>query len=194
MEEDRETTIDRIEDYLFDIGSLFRSSATVTFVVEIMAVIVMLASLAGFYSQDLLPGLSQDLQILLFLVGAIAIIIVFLGAISVFIRFSRRISNAVIGPGIEKVSLNAPRVKTVVILYGVLVALMGITGIYIWYLIQKNILDAIVAGDLFLQIFSYALGAFVIALLVQIIIAAIGRSATKVIIEVLDADDSEFLD
>lgn len=194
MEEDRETTLERIEDYLFDIGSLFRTSATVTFVIEIVAVIVMLASLAGYYGQNLLPGLSQDFQILLFLVGAIAIIIVFLAAISFFIRFSRRISNAVIGPGIEKVSLNAPRVKTVVILYGVLVALMGITGIYIWYLIQKNILDLYIAGDLFLLIFTYALGALVISLLIQIIIAVVGRSSTKVIIEVLDADDSEFLD
>ena len=59
------TGTDRIEDYLFDIGNLFRTSATVTFVVEIIAIIVMLASLAGYYARDLLPGLTQDLQILL---------------------------------------------------------------------------------------------------------------------------------
>jgi MFS family permease len=184
-------------DDLFDIGSLFRSSATLTFIVQILSMIIMVGALAGFYIGDYLPGLNDDLRILLFLVGSVITLIVFLMAFSVFTRFSRRISNIVIGPGIEKVRLDSPRVKGVVYTYGILVSLMGVTGVYIWYLVYKYILDPWIVshGNSFLlTIFSYALGAFFIALLIQLIVAGVGRSATKVIIEVLDTDDSEFLD
>jgi hypothetical protein len=177
---------------LFDIGSLFRSSATITFVVQIVSVIVMLGCLAAYYVAGFLPGLSTDLQVLLLLVGSIITLIVFLAALSLFVRFSRRISDAVIGPGIERVRMDTPRVKAVVYMYAVLVTLMGITGAYVWYLVYKNILWPMIGTSMSLQIFSYALGAFFIALLIQIIVAGVGRSATKVITEVLAADDSEF--
>ncbi|MFW9910022.1 MAG: hypothetical protein ACFFEF_15795 [Candidatus Thorarchaeota archaeon] len=186
---------DSFAENLFDIGSLFRSSATITFIIQIISIIIMMGALAGFYIGDLLPGLNDDLKVLLFLGGSVITLIVFLGAFSVFTRFSRKISNVVIGPGIEKVRLDSPRVKTVVYTYGILVALMGVTGIYIWYLIHKYFLNpwAVANQSILLLIFSYALGAFFIALLIQVIIAGVGRSATKVIIEVLDSDDSEFL-
>lgn len=92
--------------------------------------------------------------------------------------------------------MNTPRVKGVVVLYGLLVALMAVTGIYLWFLIDSNYLTAWAAtyNSISLRVFGLALGAFFIALLIQLIIAGVGRSATKVIIEVLDADDSEFLD
>jgi hypothetical protein len=193
---DNEYTDDRL-DNLFDIGSLFRSSATFTFIIQILSLIIMVGALAGFYIGDILPGLNDDLRILLFLIGSVITLIVFLMAFSVFTRFSRRISNLVIGPGIEKVRLDSPRVKGVVYTYGILVSLMGVTGVYIWYLVHKYILGPWIVGQgesFLLTIFSYALGAFFIALLIQLIVAGVGRSATKVIVEVLDTDDSEFLD
>ena len=116
-------------DELFDIGSLFRSSATITFIVQILAAIIMVGALVGFYVGDLLPGLNDDLKVLLFLVGSVITLVIFLMAFSVFTRFSRKISNVVIGPGIEKVKLDSPRVKGVVYTYGILVSLMGVTGV-----------------------------------------------------------------
>ncbi|TFG33515.1 hypothetical protein EU527_08165 [Candidatus Thorarchaeota archaeon] len=183
------------EDYI-NLGSLFRSSATITFVIQIVAVIIMLGSLAAYYIGDVFLALSADIQILVLLLASIVTLVIFLAAISVFVRFSRIIGNAVVGPGIEEVRMDTPRVKTVVTLYGILVALMGITGFYAWYLIDSNFLApwAISLDSESLRIFGIALGAFVIALLIQIIIAGVGRSATKIIVEVLDADDSEFID
>lgn len=177
-------------------GSLFRSSATITFVVQIVSVIIMVASLAAFAVGNLFFALSESLQILLLLVAGIVSLIIFLAAISVFVRFSRRIGDAVTGAGIEEVRMDTPRLKLVVGLYGLLVALMGITGIYVWYLVDSIFLTPWAAslGSVSLRIFGIALGAFFIALLIQAIIAGVGRSATKVIIEVLDADDSEFLE
>lgn len=178
---------------VFDLGSMSRSSATISFVIQIAAVIVMIGSLFAFAIGDLYFALDDELKILLFLIVSIIFLIMFLAAISVFVRFSRRIGNAVVGPGIEQVRFDTPKVKGVIIIYGFLVALMAILGIYVWYLVDAYYLTpfAVSFNSISLRIFGLALGAFFIALLVQIIIAGVGRSATRVIIEVLDADDDE---
>ena len=183
------------DDYI-NLGSLFRSSATAMYVVQIIAVIAMIGALAAHYIGDTYFGLTGDLQILALLLASIVVLVIFLAAISAFVRFSRKIGDAVVGPGIEEVRMNTPRVKGVVIIYALLVILMAITGIYIWYLVDLRFLAPWAAAEtsISLRVFGLALGAFFIALMIQVIIAAVGRSATKVIIEVLDADDSEFLD
>ncbi|MBD3159823.1 MAG: hypothetical protein GF309_13655 [Candidatus Lokiarchaeota archaeon] len=179
-----------------NIQSTFRTSATVTFVVQIIAIIIMIGSLAAYLIGYTVFDLPVDIQILLLLIGSMITLMVFLGAIGLFIRFSRRVSDAVVGHSITQVSLDAPRVKPVLVLYGMLIALMGITGGYVWYLVDKRILSIWAASlnSVSLRIFGLALGAFFVALLIQIIVALVGRSATKVIVRVLDADDSEFLD
>ncbi|MFW9888184.1 MAG: hypothetical protein ACFFER_08385 [Candidatus Thorarchaeota archaeon] len=192
MSEDIDEIMPRRDDY-FDLGSMFRNSATITFVIQIAAVILMVGSLTAYAIGDLFFTIADELKVLLLLVVSIIFLIFFLAAISAFVRFSRRIGNAVVGPGIEQVRFDTPKVKMVVILYGTLVVLMAVTGLYIWYLVDLYYLSPWVtaAGSVSLWIFSLALGAFVISLLVQIIIAGVGRSATKIIIEVLDADDDE---
>jgi hypothetical protein len=183
------------EDYI-NLGSVFRTSATITFVIQIIAVIVMIGAVSAYVIGDVFLALADELKILALLLASIVALVIFLAAISVFVRFSRRIGDAVVGPGIEEVRMNTPRVKAVVIIYALLVALMAVTGFYAWYLIDSNYLIAWAASynSISLRVFGIALGAFFIALLIQIIIAGVGRSATKVIIEVLDADDSEFID
>ncbi len=187
--------VHRSEDYI-NLVSLFRSSATITFVVQIVAVIAMIGSIAAFLIGDLYFALTGDMKILALLLASIVVLIIFLAAISVFVRFSRRIGDAVVGPGIEEVRMDTPRVKGVVVLYALLIILMGVTGVYTWYLVDSNILTPWAASydSISLRVFGLALGAFIIGLMIQVIIAVVGRSATRVIIEVLDADDSEFLD
>jgi hypothetical protein len=195
MTEETDEIIPRRDDY-FDLGSMFRNSATITFVIQIAAVILMVGSLTAYAIGDLFFTIADELKILLLLVISIVFLIFFLAAISAFVRFTRKIGNAVVGPGIEQVRFDTPKVKMVVMLYGTLVVVMAVTGFYIWYLVDLYYLAPWVAaaGSVALGIFSLALGAFMIALLVQIIIAGVGRSATKIIIEVLDADDDdEFL-
>ena len=181
------------EDYI-NLGSLFRNSATITFVVQIISVIVMIGSISAYYIADEFLGLNTELRILVLLVTSILALLVFLAAMSVFIRFSRRIGDAVVGPGIEEVRMDTPRVKLVVAAFALLVVLMAITGIYIWYLADLYLLAPLAGTSLLLRLFGYAIGAFFNALLIQMIIAGVGRSATKVIIEVLDADASDFLE
>ena len=185
----------REDDYI-NLGSLFRSSATIMFVVQIVSVIAMIGALAAYFIGDVYFALAGDMQILALLLASIVVLVIFLAAISAFVRFSRRIGDAVVGPGVEEVRLNTPRVKGVVVLYALLVLMMAITGIYTWYLVDANILAPLATtnNSISLRVAGLALGAFIIALMIQVIIAAVGRSATKVIIEVLDGDDSEFLD
>jgi len=181
---------------VFDLGSMFRSSATASFVIQIVAVVVMIGSLTAFAIGDLFFALGDDLKLLLFLIISIVFLAIFLAAISAFVRFSRRIGHMVVGPGIEQVRFDTPRVKAVVVLYGIMVALMAILGIYVWFLVDSYYLApfAQTFNSISLRIFGLALGAFFIAFLIQIIIAGVGRSATRVIIEVLDSDDDdEFL-
>jgi MFS family permease len=188
--------VDMAEEDKFDIGGLFRSSATGTFVIQIVSVIIMIGSLAAYLIGGFLPTIDPDFMILLLLVGSIVTLMVFLAAMGLFIRFSRKISNAVFPPGLDFVDMNRPRVKPVVTVYAVLVGLMGATGVYIWYLVHKNILGPWAASynSISLQIFSFALGAFFIALLIQVIIAGVGRSAGKMVLGVIESDDSEFLE
>ncbi len=179
----------------FDIGGMFRSSATITFVVEILSIIVMVGSVLAWYIGGFLDIIAPEIQILLLLILSIITLIVFLAAFSVFLRFSRRLSNAVVGHGLEQVKMNAPRVKAVIFIYGLLVLTMFATGVYTWYLVDLWFLEPWAAShtSISLRIFGYALGAFFISLLVQIIVALIGRTSTRLIVEVLDADDSDFV-
>ncbi|MHA2068934.1 MAG: hypothetical protein ACXABY_31615 [Candidatus Thorarchaeota archaeon] len=192
MTEGTDEIVPKRDEY-FDLGSLFRNSATITFVIQIVGVILMVGSLTAYAIGDLFFAIANELKILLFLVISIIFLIFFLAAISAFVRFSRKIGNAVVGPGMEYVRFDTPKVKMVVMIYGVLVVLMAVTGFYIWYLVDLYFLAPWVAAanSVSLGIFSFALGAFMIALLVQIIIAGVGRSSTKIIIEVLDADDDD---
>ncbi|MBS3794831.1 MAG: hypothetical protein KGY80_08040 [Candidatus Thorarchaeota archaeon] len=179
-----------------DIQSVFRTSATVTFIVQIVSIIIMIGSLAAYLIGYQVFDLYFDIQVLLLLMGSMVTLTVFLGAIGLFIRCSRRVSDAVVGHSITKVSLNTPKVKPVLVLYGLLIALMGITGGYAWYILDQRILEnwASSLNSISLRIFGLALGAFFVALLIQIIVALVGRSATKVIVRVLNANDSEFID
>ncbi|MHA2213683.1 MAG: hypothetical protein ACW992_11045 [Candidatus Thorarchaeota archaeon] len=78
------------EEDKFDIGGLFRSSATGTFVIQIVSVIIMIGSLAAYFVGGFLPAIDPDFMILLLLVGSIVTLMVFLAAMGLFIRFSRR--------------------------------------------------------------------------------------------------------
>ncbi|MGY5862614.1 MAG: hypothetical protein RTU09_09625 [Candidatus Thorarchaeota archaeon] len=179
----------------FDIGGMFRNSATITFVVEILSIIVMVGSVLAWYIGGFLDIIAPEIQILLLLILSIITLIVFLAAFGIFLRFSRRLSNAVVGHGLEKVKMNAPRVKGVIFIYGLLVLTMFMTGVYTWYLVDLWYLAPWAAShtSISLRIFGYALGAFFISLLVQVIVALIGRTSTRLIVEVLDADDSDFV-
>jgi hypothetical protein len=173
-----------------DIGSLFRGTGTFTFIIEIVSAIMMFGSAVAYFisRSGIIEQLEIDLAILLLMMGSMITLFIFLAAIGFFIRFSRRINRAIVGPGIEKVDLNQPRVKTVVVIYGLAVGLILIMGMYAFWLLWKYVLATPASTSLSVFGFSLGLGAFVVAFLIQIVVFALGRTATRIVEAVLAAE------
>lgn len=164
---------------------MFRGTATITLVAEIVSAIMLLGSTTAYFLRDFVSIIEPDVAIFLLLVGAMLTLFIFLGAIGFFVRFNRRIGRIVIAEGIGEVDLNRPGVKTVVIIYGLAVGFILILGIYGYYLVWVYFLSTQAATSLSFFGISISVGIFFIALLVQIVLTVIGRTATTIIRKVL---------
>ncbi|MFX0107807.1 MAG: hypothetical protein ACFE7R_05970 [Candidatus Hodarchaeota archaeon] len=173
-----------------DVGSLFRGTATLTFVAEIVSAIMLLGSTVAFFLRDQgwIQTLEPDVLILLLLFGGMITLFFFLGAIGFFVRFNRRVTRAVISDDIGTVDLGEPRVRTVVIIYGLAVGLILIMGIYGYYLVYKYYFAALAATSLSFFGMVLSLGIFIVAFLIQAVVAALGRTSASMIRAVLDKD------
>lgn len=176
------------DEELLDVGSMFRGTATITLVAEIVSAIMLLGSATAYILRDYVSAIQTDVAIFLLLVGGMVTLFIFLGAISFFVRFNRRIGRVVIAEGIGEVDLNRPGVKTVVIIYGLAVGFILILGVYGYYLLWVYFLAAQSAASLSFFGMSISIGIFFISLLVQIVIMVIGRTATTMIRKVLAED------
>jgi hypothetical protein len=176
------------DEELLDIGSMFRGTATITLIAEIVSAIMLLGSATAYVLRGYVSIIEPDIAIFLLLVGAMLTLFIFLGAIGFFVRFNRRIGRVVIGEGVGEVDLNRPGVKTVVIIYGLAVGFILILGIYGYYLLWAYFLAAQAATSLSFFGMSLSVGIFFIALLVQVVLTVIGRTATTIIRKVLAED------
>lgn len=179
------------ESEMLDVGSLFRGTATLTLVGEIVSAIMLLGSGAAFVisRSGLIEVIELDVAVFLLLGGAMVTLFLFLGAIGFFVRFNRRIGRAVIGEGIGEVDLNRPGVKMVVIIYGLAVGLILIMGVYGYWLVYKYFFAVMALTSLSLFGIAVSLGIFVMSFLIQAVIAIIGRTATTIIRKVLAEDE-----
>ncbi len=179
------------ESEILDVGSLFRGTATLTLVGEIVSAIMLLGSGAAFIisRSGLIDVIELDVAIFLILGGAMITLFIFLAAIGFFVRFNRKIGGIVIGPGIGEVDLKRPGVKTVVIIYGLAVGLILIMGVYGYWLVYKYFFAALALTSLSFFGITVSLGIFIMSFLIQAVIAIIGRTATTIIKKVLDEDE-----
>jgi len=175
---------------LLDVGSLFKGTATITLVAEIIAAIMLLGSVTAYVvsRSGLIEEIEFDVAIFLLLGGAMVTLFLFLAAISFFVRFNRRIGRTVIGEGIGEVDLKRPGVKTVVIIYGLAVGLILIIGVYGYWLVYKYFFAPIAMTSLSFLGISLSLGILVMSFLTQIVLVIIGRTATPIINKVLAED------
>lgn len=188
LSSDESASIETHEEEMLDVGSLFRGTATITLVAEIASAIMLLGSAAAYVIRDYVSIIEPDIALFLVLLGAMLTLFLFLGAISFFVRFNRRIGRVVIAEGVGEVDLNRPGVKTVVIIYGLAVGFILILGAYGYYLLWRYFLAAEAAVSLSFFGMAISVGIFLIALLVQIVITVIGRTATTIIRKVLAED------
>jgi hypothetical protein len=175
---------------MLDVGSLFKGTATITLVAEIVAAIMLLGSATAYVvsRSGLIEELEFDVAIFLLLGGAMVTLLLFLAAIGFFVRFNRKIGRSVIGEGIGEVDLNKSGVKTVVIIYGLAVGLILIIGVYGYWLVYKYFFAPIALTSLSFLGISLSLGILVMSFLTQIVLVIIGRTATTIIRKVLAED------
>ncbi|TXT55287.1 MAG: conserved membrane protein of unknown function [Candidatus Thorarchaeota archaeon] len=188
--ESHDSVPDSSDEEKFDVGSLFRGTATFTFVIEIVSLIMLLGSGVAYIlsRSGLIETLNPDVAILLLLAGAMITLFFFMGTIGFFIRFNRKISKMVIGVGIGEVDLNRGRVKSVIVLYVLAIGLILIMGMYSYWLVYIYYLVDFVANSLSAFGLVLSFGIFLMAFLLQIVIIALGRTATRVVRAVLAED------
>ncbi|MEM4736083.1 MAG: hypothetical protein QXS20_10255 [Candidatus Thorarchaeota archaeon] len=173
-----------------DVASLFRGTISVALLVEVVTGIMMLGSAAAFVisRSGLTQVVNEETAGILLLVGGVITLMFFLLTISFFVRVSRRIGRMAIWDGSAEVDLKRPAAKAVVTIYGSAIGLVVIIGMYLFYLFYKNYLREMATTSLSVFGFSISLAVFLLALLLQLVVIVIGRSAAKVIRTVLAED------
>jgi hypothetical protein len=174
-----------------DVGSLFRGTATITLVVEIVSAIAMLGSLVAYWisHSGLINLIEVDVAVFLLLLGSMVTLFIFLAAIGFFVRVNRRLGQIVMGEGVGSVDLGKRRVKTVIVIYGLAMGLLLIMGMYGYWLLYKYYFAAPAMTSLSFFALVISLGGFIIAFLAQLVVTALGRTATSIIRAVLAEDN-----
>ncbi|MHA1771493.1 MAG: hypothetical protein ACTSYL_03575 [Candidatus Thorarchaeota archaeon] len=191
MSEDIESVVTD-EETKIDVTSLFRGTATVAFVTLISGGIAALGSIVAYVVSrpgGIIENISTDTAIFLLLLGAMITLFFFLGAIGFFVRANRRLGRSVIGPNLEAVDLSKPGVKTVIIMYGLAVGLILIMGLWGYWLIYKYYLITLASTSLSFFAFTIAVGIVIMSLLIEIVLIAVGRTATGMVHKVLGIEE-----
>ncbi|MHA1812227.1 MAG: hypothetical protein ACTSYX_02210 [Candidatus Thorarchaeota archaeon] len=175
-----------------DVSSLLRGTATVAFVAQLVSGIGIVGSLIVYAISrpgGFVESIDLDVAIFLLMLGAMFTLFLFLGAIGFFVRVNRRLGRFVMSEDLESVDLSRPGVKPVVVLYGMAVGLILIMGMYGYWLVYKYYLAAIASTALSFLAFSVSLAVFVLAFLVEVVLVAIGRTASGMVKKILALED-----
>jgi len=188
-----EETIEREDEATeIDVSSLLRGTATVAFVAQLVSGIGIVGSLIVYAISrpgGLVESIDLDVAIFLLMLGAMLTLFLFLGAIGFFVRVNRRLGRIVMSENLESVDLSRPGAKPVVVLYGMAVGLILIMGMYGYWLVYKYYLAAIASTALSFFAFSISLAVFVLAFLVEVVLVAIGRTASGMVKKILALED-----
>jgi hypothetical protein len=177
-----------------DIASLFRGTATVALVALLVSIITMLGSFVAFIISrpgGLIENLEADVAIFLILVGAMFTLLFFLAAIGFFVRFNRRLGRFILTDELGSVNINRPGVRTVIIIYGLAIGLILIMGMWGYWLVYKYALADILSTTQSISFLAFLVstGIFILAFLVLIVLASLGRTVTTMIKKVLGTTD-----
>ena len=167
------------------LDKLFGRATTITFVSEIMAMVVLIGGLVA-YALNFFGLVSwfiaaPDIAVFALLIGGGIAFLIFLLFIGFFIKFHDDVQGFVIGKGIGQVDSASGTAKTILIFFGASVTLLTIAGIYGYYLIWKLYLTPLWVDSLSLQVTFIALGWLIASFLAQLATALVGRYAGRLI-------------
>jgi len=192
VEGDAPATIDddSRDDTEVDIASLFRGTATVALVALLVSAITMFGAIVAFLVSrpgGIIENIEADVAIFLIMVGAMITLFFFLAAIGFFVRFNRKLGRFVLSDDLGTVDINRPRVRTVMILYGLAIGLLLIMGMWGYWLAYKYVLADILSTTQSISFLAFVVsaGIFILAILILLVLIALGRTATTMIKKVL---------
>ncbi|MFW9830952.1 MAG: hypothetical protein ACFFD8_04190 [Candidatus Thorarchaeota archaeon] len=196
------------EKKTFDWDRVFGAIASGTFGAQLVALLVLLAAAIVFLL--MLTGIwgigiaNFDIFIFFILLGFGCSFLVFIWALGFFLRFHRRVRRFLVGGGVGDVEADDPSTKTILALFAISVLFVLVAGIYGFYLLWKYFLVDL--GATFLAyfgltgVFFYEFGLFIvflavgvifIALLMQLLTAAINRYAGRLVEGVSETNESK---
>lgn len=160
---------------------VFGFAVTMTFGLELVSILMIIGSIVSFVVSEsgVLQILSLDIQLLLLLIGsgiAFLVIIVFAG---LFIRGNEALQEKILTSRIFSLSRVTYEAKALLFLFGMSLVFFCTAGVYGYYLLWTNVFGAYVGGHLSLTVIFIAIGIFFVSFLAQIIIALVGRFASK---------------
>lgn len=182
----------------FDWDRVFGAIASGTFGAQLVSLLVLLAATIVFLL--MLTGIwgigiaNFDIFIFFILLGFGCSFLVFIWALGFFLRFHRRVRRFLVGGGIGDVEADDPATRTILTLFAISVLFVLVAGIYGFYLLWKYFLADF--GAMFLAyfgltgVFFYEFGLFIVfmaisiifvALLMQLLTAAINRYARRLV-------------
>jgi hypothetical protein len=152
-----------------------------TFGLELVSILMIIGSVVSLVISEsgVLQAISFDVQLLLLLIAsgfAFLIIIVFAG---VFIRGNESLQEKILTSRIFTMSRVTYEAKALLFLFGMSLVLFCTAGIYGYYLLWSNVIDAYVSGHLSLIVVFVAIGVFFVSFLAQVVIALVGRFASR---------------
>lgn len=182
----------------FDWDRVFGSIASGTFGAQLVSLLVLLAATIVFLL--MLSGLwgiaiaNFDIFIFFVLLGFGFSFLLFIWLLGFFLRFHRRVRKFIIGGGVGGIEADDPASKTILALLAIAVLFVLVAGFYGYYLFWKYILSpwgiAFLASFGLTGVFFYELGLFIvfialgiiiIAIIMQILTAAINRYAGRLV-------------
>jgi len=160
---------------------VFGFAVTVTFGLELVSTLMIVGSIVSFLVSEsgVLQILSLEIQLLLLLVAsgiAFLVIIVFAGF---FIRENESLQEKILTPKIFSLSRVTYEAKALLFLFGMALVLFCTAGVYGYYLLWTNVVATYLGGRLSLTVIYIAIGILFVSFLAQIIIALVGRFASK---------------
>jgi hypothetical protein len=160
---------------------VFGFAVSMTFGLELVSILMIIGSLVTFAisSSGILHVLTFDIQFLLLLIASgitFLIIIVFAG---VFIRGNDALQEKILTPRIFSLSRVTYEAKALLFLFGMALVFFCTAGVYGYYLLWESAVGPYLGGYLSLTVMFVAIGIFFISFLAQIIIALVGRFASK---------------
>jgi len=176
---------------MINVDRLLGATTTATFVLELLAILVLIGSLVG--HALVVTGIwdiikpNTDLVVFLLLVGAAIAFFIFMAFFGFFTRFHGRVRSFIVGPGVGRVITTSREGRIIISLFAMAVVFFFAASCYGYYLLWKSILIPYYGGgSSYAPIAWAALGVILACLVAQVSAAAVSRYASSLLYQLAE--------